>query len=89
MAYYKSMYIAPTEIHLSPQQRVYIARQAERMGKPWNELLEPFLPVADAGEITEEGSAYDVAHSLGLIGGITDAPSELATNPDHMEGFGR
>ncbi|MDR3622653.1 MAG: ribbon-helix-helix protein, CopG family [Paludisphaera borealis] len=33
-------------------------------------------------------TAYDVAKRLGIIGVYTDAPSDLSTNPDHMEGFG-
>jgi hypothetical protein len=43
--------------------------------------------VADA-----EVTAYDVASRAGLIGcikGAPHSPSDLATNPKHMEGFGR
>jgi hypothetical protein len=34
-------------------------------------------------------TAYDAAKRLGLIGGCKGGPSDLATNPRHMEGFGR
>jgi Arc/MetJ-type ribon-helix-helix transcriptional regulator len=33
-------------------------------------------------------SAYDVAKRIGMIGVYTDGPSDLSTNPEHMEGFG-
>ncbi len=33
-------------------------------------------------------SCLDVARELGLVGVYTDAPSDLSTNPAHMEGFG-
>lgn len=34
-------------------------------------------------------SLYEVLQERGLIGSITDAPSDLGTNPKHLEGFGR
>lgn len=34
-------------------------------------------------------TAYEAAMRLGLIGGCKGGPSDLATNPLHMEGFGR
>jgi predicted DNA-binding protein len=37
----------------------------------------------------DEPSCYDVARRMGIIGIIEDAPSDLSTNPKHMEGFGR
>ncbi len=33
-------------------------------------------------------SCYDLAKRLGIIGVYKDAPSDLSTNPAHMEGFG-
>jgi hypothetical protein len=38
-----------------------------------------------------EETAYDVASRAGLIGcikGVPRSPTDLATNPKHMEGFG-
>lgn len=34
-------------------------------------------------------TAYERAQKAGLIGVVRHAPSDLATNPAHMEGFGR
>jgi hypothetical protein len=39
-----------------------------------------------------EESAFDVLNRAGLIGclkGAPDSPTDLSTNPEHMEGFGR
>lgn len=33
-------------------------------------------------------SALDGFRALGVIGCMKDGPADLATNPDHMEGFG-
>jgi hypothetical protein len=43
-------------------------------------------------ETTAEASLFDVLDRLGLIGcldGSPDSPTDLSTNPAHMEGFGR
>lgn len=34
-------------------------------------------------------SAYDLAKRLGIIGSAKGLPTDLSTNPKHMEGFGR
>jgi Arc/MetJ-type ribon-helix-helix transcriptional regulator len=48
---------------------------------------KPSAPEADAEE-----TAFDVASRAGLIGclqGAPRSPTDLSTNPKHMEGFGR
>jgi putative addiction module CopG family antidote len=48
-------------------------------------------PASPATQDTEE-TAYDVARRAGLIGclkGAPHSPTDLSTNPKHMEGFGR
>ena len=37
---------------------------------------------------TPRESAYDLAKRAGLIGIFKGGPSDLSTNPKHMEGFG-
>ena len=32
---------------------------------------------------------FDALSDRGIIGSITDAPPDLSTNPDHMQGFGQ
>lgn len=82
------MSIDPSQIHLTPDQQAYIARQAELQSKPWPELLEQFVPAAIGNSLTSE-TAYDAAKRLGLIGGVRSGHTDLATNPEHMEGFGQ
>jgi len=82
------MQIDPAQIHLSPLQQAYIARQSERTGKPWPELLEQFIP-ASPEDVEAVESAYEVASRLGLIGGVQGEPTDLARNPEHLEGFGQ
>jgi hypothetical protein len=33
-------------------------------------------------------SCLDIARRIGILGIYTDAPTDLSTNPEHMEGFG-
>lgn len=42
---------------------------------------------AQQGEVRTE-SAYALAERLGMIGMSGDGPTDLATNPTHLEGFG-
>ena len=36
-----------------------------------------------------EESCSDLARRLGILGVYKDGPSDLSTNPEYMEGFGR
>jgi metal-responsive CopG/Arc/MetJ family transcriptional regulator len=38
---------------------------------------------------TPRETCLDVARRIGILGVYKDAPHDLSTNPDHMEGFGR
>ncbi len=38
---------------------------------------------------TPRPNCRDLAERLGLIGAAKGLPSDLSTNPEHMEGFGR
>jgi hypothetical protein len=43
---------------------------------------------AEATASPEGPSLFDVFNDAGMIGCVVDAPSDLTTNPRHMEGFG-
>jgi hypothetical protein len=47
-------------------------------------------PSAECGEpdLTTGETLFDAFDKAGLIGCIKGAPSDLSTNPRHMEGFG-
>jgi hypothetical protein len=67
---------------LSPEQMRRVRRQIDR------ELAHHAAP-ADAAH---EETAFDVADRAGLIGCIKGgprSPTDLSTNPKHMQGFGR
>ena len=38
---------------------------------------------------TPRQSCLDIARRIGILGIYKDAPPDLSTNPEHMEGFGR
>jgi len=64
---------------LSPEQLVALRRELD------SKMTAP-RPVT-AGE-----SVFDVMNRAGLIGcvkGMPNTPTDLSTNPKHMEGFGR
>jgi hypothetical protein len=75
---------------LTTAQMRRLARELEsRLSAPARKRHAPAK--ATAGQNTEE-SAYDLASRAGLIGCIPGAPrspTDLSTNPKHMEGFGR
>lgn len=58
----------------------------EQQKKLVAELSRPAL--ADNGASGEFRSLADALRDVGYLGTMTDAPSDLATNPKHMEGFG-
>jgi hypothetical protein len=52
-------------------------------------LLDDDSQRASAGAPEEkEHTAFDLMSKAGLIGCIKGGPTDLATNPAHMEGFG-
>ena len=72
---------------LSPDQMRQLYRELEtRMAA----AKQPAPAKAEAGRDAAE-TAYDVARRAGLIGcikGAPGSPTDLSTNPKHMEGFG-
>lgn len=85
------MSIDPTEIQLSPDQQLAIAKVAEEMQRPWESILDeglqPVVAALNSTAADKQESALDVAERLGLVG-CFEGLSDLSTNPKHMEGFG-
>jgi hypothetical protein len=48
------------------------------------QAIEEHLRQQEPGE-----SCYDLAKRLGIIGSAEGLPTDLSSNPKHMEGFGR
>lgn len=83
-------------IELTAAQRRYIVTRADRVGIDATEFLEGLVPSVDedgvlkttVGDSSGE-SALDAARQFGLVGASSGDPPDLATNPDHMKGFGQ
>jgi hypothetical protein len=68
---------------LSPEQLAMLRRELDKIADP-----QP----ARGKRVVAEETAFDVIERAGLIGcvkGRPGSPTDLATNPEHMEGFGR
>jgi len=81
------------DIELTPEQKQRIADAADRVGRPWPEVLESALRRfidTSVSRRPDSGtkSFYDVMLEDGVIGIVKDAPPDLSTNPKYMEGFG-
>lgn len=89
------MVIDPKTINLTPEQRQRLAELVERTGRPWQEILNEALQHAFQPNVTtnttmDSKSFFDVLSQDGAIGAVKDElPTDSATNPTHMEGFGR
>lgn len=71
---------------------------AEASGKDWTEVVDSLLDAAPLamrtqpapapkGRSPKEKSLFEVLSERGILG-CFDGPTDLSTNPKHMEGFG-
>lgn len=87
------MTINPSSIELTPSQKHRLAEVAERMGKDYSTVLDELLSSISLPptEVEQSGegakSLLEALEAIGAIG-CFDGPSDLSTNPKHMEGFG-
>ncbi len=74
-------------VRLEPQLREQLEIAARAEGVSPSEVVRAALR-----EHLKTGppqrSCLDIARQVGIVGIYTDAPSDLSTNPAHMEGFG-
>jgi hypothetical protein len=73
---------------LTPSQMRRLARELEARLATTGKRPAP----AGSARQGEEETAFDLASRAGLIGcikGAPGSPTDLSTNPKHMEGFGR
>jgi hypothetical protein len=71
---------------LSPEQLATLRRELD------SKMAEPPPLGAKRTVKRAEETAFDVMDRAGLIGclkGVPGTPTDLSTNPAHMEGFGR
>lgn len=73
---------------LTPPQMHRLARELEA----WLAATGKRPAPARSARRGEEETAFDLSSRAGLIGcieGAPGSPTDLSTNPQHMEGFGR
>ena len=79
-------------IHLTSEQQETLTRLAAQSGKPWQEVPGKALASFEQQTKTVNGAQTETVHAalvrLGLLGCVTDGPTDLSTNPAYMEGFG-
>jgi hypothetical protein len=80
----------PSQIQLTLDQCRLLAEAADQTGKPWAELLESALKhfVLNSPALNGKRSLYDAFRDSNALGSV-DGPTDLSTDPKHMEGFGR
>jgi hypothetical protein len=87
------MSITPDGFQLDPDQIARLSSLAAEMGKPLpvvvNDALAAYHPEQGEQAAKSDETFFDLASRLGLVGCIQGTPSDLSTNPKHMEGFGQ
>ena len=86
------MSVNPAEIHLTEEQKRYVAELAEETGKAWpvvvSEIFSQGSVVIRLPKFSDDETAFDALTRAGVIG-CHEGPEDLSTNPKYMEGFGR
>lgn len=86
------MSINPTAIELTLSQKHRLAEIAKQLGKDYSTVVDELLSsVALSHENAHKGGGpRNLLEALEAVGavGCFDGPSDLSTNPKHMEGFG-
>ena len=75
-------------VRLDAKLRQRLRRLARQQGKRDSEIVREALD-AYCPNHQKTITCYDIALKAGLIGVAKNAPPDLSTNPEHMEGFGK
>jgi metal-responsive CopG/Arc/MetJ family transcriptional regulator len=75
-------------VRVDPRLKQQLEAEAREEGVSPSEIVRRVLEEHLQKRPPRE-SAYDLAKRIGLIGVFKGGPSDLSTNPAHMEGFGR
>lgn len=74
-------------VRLDPQLKEQLEQAARAEGvRPSDVVREALREHLEARR--PRPSCLDIARRIGIIGIYKDAPHDLSTNPEHMEGFG-
>ena len=75
-------------VRIDPRLKRELEIEAGRKGVRPSDIVREALEEHVRRRLPRE-SCLDIAHRIGLIGSAKGLPSDLSTNPEHMEGFGR
>jgi hypothetical protein len=75
-------------VRLDPRLKQQIEAEAREQGASPSDIVRQPLKEHMQKRRPQE-SAYDLAKRLGILGSAKGLPTDLSTNPNHMEGFGR
>jgi hypothetical protein len=75
-------------VRVDPRLKQQLEAEARDLGVRPSDIVRQALEEHLQKQPPRE-SAYDLAKRIGILGVFKGGPSDLSTNPEHMEGFGR
>jgi hypothetical protein len=74
-------------VRVDPRLKQKLEAEAREKGVSPSDVVRQVLE-EHMRQRTPRESCYDLAKRLGILGSAKGLPSDLSTNPKHMEGFG-
>jgi metal-responsive CopG/Arc/MetJ family transcriptional regulator len=75
-------------VRVDPRLKQELEAEAREKGVSPSDVVRQVLE-EHMRQRTPRESCLDLARRIGILGVYKDAPHDLSTNPEHMEGFGR
>jgi Arc/MetJ-type ribon-helix-helix transcriptional regulator len=75
-------------VRVDPRLKEELQAEAREKGVSPSDIVRQALE-EHMRQRTPRETCLDVARRIGILGIYKDAPHDLSTKPDHMEGFGR
>ena len=75
-------------VRVDPRLKQQLEAEAREQGVRPSDIVRRALE-EHMQKRTPRESCLDLANRLGILGVFKGGPSDLSTNPEHMEGFGR
>ena len=73
---------------LTPEQKDKIKRLARRRGVSQKQAVMDLVE-QQARQLPDDAPRDSFLNGIEHLSGIVDGPSDLSTNPDHLDGFGK
>jgi metal-responsive CopG/Arc/MetJ family transcriptional regulator len=75
-------------VRVDPRLKQELEAEAREKGVKPSDIVRQALE-EHMRQRTPRETCLDLARRIGILGVYKDAPHDLSTNPEHMEGFGR